>query len=418
MWQTSGSPYLGGRFCFLGGEHVELSAKNLYALFERHKKILNPFAVVCQCRHETMYRGKVWSSELCLKANNLAGLKKWPGWLGPFYSKNSWEQKPDGTKYEKVSEFCRYASVEGFVANYATKIERDYPLCAASADNFWGYFSGLFKGRVGAWATDLAYLDRMVDQVLIIGSVFFGADWAQKCWDALEYAAAKKRLQPGHEERIRQRLGAAIPLSIPLWDGPASAKSPSTGKLICLDPGHGDPDPGAVGKGGTKEAVVTLRVAELIAGELERAGYRAMLTRSTSKRLLANYKADLNKRPKLANDAGANCFVSIHCNSATNSTSQGFEAYTTPGQNNSDKLATCIIEAWRREIGGVLRTDMSDGDPDKEANFAVIRGTKSPSCLVELAFISNPAEEKKLADPTWQKKAAATITRGIASYLG
>lgn len=391
---------------------VELSAKNLFSEFERYKNV-NAFAAVCQCRHETLYQGKAWNSELCLKANNLAGMKKWPGWLGEIYDKVSWEQKPDGTKYEKSSPFCKYSSVEEFVKNYAEKIERDYPFCAASADNFWGYFSGLFKGRVGAWATDLAYLDRMVDQVLILGSVFFGADWAQKCWGALEYAVVKKRLQPGHQERITKRLEAAIPRTIPLFDGPAEVRTPpAKGKLVCIDPGHGDPDPGAVGKGGTKEAIVTLAVAEYVVKELHAAGYRTMLTRNTPQRAYADYKKDLNMRAKAANDARADCFVSIHTNAAVDRAATGVEVCKHPGSKEGTALASALLKELIPATG--LKNRGAKDRPD----LCVVRETDMPAALIELAFISNPAEEVLLKDPAWQKKAAAAIARGIASYLG
>ena len=175
---------------------MELSAKSLYVLFEKHKSTVNPFAAVCQCRHETSYQGKPWNSELCRKANNHAGLKQWAGWSGPVYAKSSWEQSPNGQKTERVSNFCSYPSVADFVANYAAKIERDYPLCAASADNFWGYFSGLFRGRLGSWATDLAYLDRMIEQALILGPLFFGDAWQSKCWNAFDFAVSSGRLLP------------------------------------------------------------------------------------------------------------------------------------------------------------------------------------------------------------------------------
>lgn len=391
---------------------LELSAKNLYALFERYKKTVNPFAAVCQCRHETSYRGQPWNSELCLKATNLAGLKKWSGWLGETYDKVSWEQKPDGTKYEKSSAFCKYATVEDFVENYAKKIGQDYPLCVVSADNFWGYFSGLFKGRIGAWATDLAYLDRLIEQVFVLGPVFLGEAWAQKCWDALEYAVAKKRLQPGHEERITARLQAEIPRSIPLFDGPADLKTPAAqGKLICLDPGHGDPDPGAVGKGGTKEAVVTLAVVQFVEMELRRAGYRTMLTRKTAQRLYADGKKDLNMRAKTANDEKADCYVSIHCNAAVDRSAHGVEVCKYPGSNKGALLANAILKELVSVTG--LRNRGLKDRPD----LCVLRETNMPAALIELAFISNPEEEALLKDAAWQKKVAIAMANGITKHL-
>lgn len=389
---------------------MELSARNLFALFERYKKSVNPFAAVCQCRHETSFQGRPWNSELCLKANNLAGLKAWNGWLGDLYSKNSWEQRPDGTKYEKISNFCRYASVETFAENYARKIERDYSLCAASADNFWGYFSGLFKGRLGAWATDLAYLDRMIDQVLVLGPVLLGRGWAEKCWDALEYAVVKRRLQPGHEERIASRLQAEIPRTLPLFDGPAELGKPGK-KLVFVDPGHGDPDPGAVGRNGTKEADVALAVAQRVERELKSAGLRVALTRNTAQRAYADAKKDLNMRARNANGVKADCFVSIHANASVDRTAHGTEVCKYPGSNKGALLADAILRGLVSETG--LRSRGLKDRPD----LCVLRETEMPAALVELAFLSHPAEEEMLCDPSWQRRAAGAIAAAVVGFL-
>ena len=393
-----------------------LSARNLLAEMEKYKKIVNPFGAVCQCRHETAYQGKPWNSELCKQANNLAGLKRGSGWTGQVYAKKSWEQKPTGEKYEQVSEFRKYLMWEDFVADYAKKIERDYPACAASADNFFGYFSGLFRGRFGAWATDLAYLDRLLDQVLILAPEIFGSGWQDKVWAAFLYAVDNKRLTPEHETIIHKRLNAAIPQGGSLFDDEPSAAAPSK-RLICIDPGHGGPDPGAIGQRGTKEAEINLAFAQALAKELQALGLDVVMTRDGPSRLKADYKQDLAARPEVANAAKADIFVSIHCNSATTASAAGFEIYTTPGQNNSDKLATAIFDAWKSMVSSLVRPDYSDGDPDKEANFAVIRGTKCPSCLVELAFISNPGEEANLNDAVWRQRGAQAIAEGVKAYF-
>jgi N-acetylmuramoyl-L-alanine amidase len=397
---------------------MTLSARNLLDEFNKYKSVVNPFAAVCQCRHETSYQGKPWNSELCLKANNLAGIKRGSGWLGGVYSKVSWEQEPSGTKYEKVSEFRKYLTWQEFAADYARKIERDYPACVASVDNIFGYFSGLFRGRLGAWATDLAYLDRMIDQTLALAPEIFGDEgngWESKLWAALDYAVVRGRLTDQHEGAIRACLNAAIPRKYSV-DNTTSEAPPKI--VVCIDPGHGGSDPGAIGPGGTREADITLAIAKGLRIELILKGGGVILTRETPARLVDNDRnKDLAARAKVANDNAADLFVSIHCNAATNRTAQGFEVYTTPGQNNSDALATCIYKAWQANVGGVMRADKSDGDPDKEANFAVIKGTRCPSCLVEIAFISNPDDEKRLNNMLWQIKASSALAEGIEAYL-
>lgn len=382
---------------------MELSARNLFTVFEKYKSTINGFAAVCQCRHETTYRGKPWNSELCLNANNLAGLKKWSGWNGGVYPKSSWEQKPDGTKYEKVSEFCKYATWTDFVDNYAKKIQQDYPLCTASADNFWGYFSGLFKGRFGAWATDLAYLDRLIDQVFAVGPVLLGSEWEEKCWKALEYAVQKKRLQPGHEQKIRQRLEEEIPRGASLF--------PANGLIVCIDPGHGLTDPGAIGPSGTKESNVVLAIANYASDALRSKGYKVIQTRTGANALNQAKSVDLRMRCDIANSAGADVFVSIHANSSTNRTAGGTEVLMFPSSSKGNVLASNIL------TGLIAATGLKNRGLKDRADLYVLRNTKMPSALAEVAFISNPTEEALLRDPAWQRKAGEAIAQGVEQYL-
>ncbi len=180
---------------------------------------------------------------------------------------------------------------------------------------------------------------------------------------------------------------------------------------VCIDAGHGGRDPGAVGPSGVQEKVVTLAVAQKVAGILRSAGIEVLLTRDADKHLGSTTGADLSARAKIANQAGVDCFVSIHCNSASNNSAQGTETYCYKGANEARKLA----EAIQKYLIGAL------GRPDrgvKEANFAVLRETAMPAVLAELAFISNPTEEDLLENPNFQEKAAQAIAQGIADYLG
>ena len=190
--------------------------------------------------------------------------------------------------------------------------------------------------------------------------------------------------------------------------------------LICIDPGHGNYDSGAVGPSGTKEKDITLAVGLKTGALLQAAGMSVVYTRTSDQvPWPADVNKDLAKRCQIANDAGADVFVSIHCNSAVNVTAKGNETYTFPGQGNADALANCIharIKAAFPEL--TYREDWSDGDPDKEASFYVLKYTKMPAVLSELAFISNPVEEKMLASEEFQDKAALAIARGIGDYLG
>ena len=175
---------------------MELNVQNLYSVFNRYHKFVNPFGATVQCYHETYDKGIPFNSENCKVANNLAGIKNHAGWNGEIYNKDSWEQKLDGTKYNKVSPFCKYPTWEDCCKDYATyKIPVDYPLSCASADNFVGYFCGLFKGRLGKWATDLIYLEKLLKKADVLGPIFFDENnWPNKARATYAFAKQNNRI--------------------------------------------------------------------------------------------------------------------------------------------------------------------------------------------------------------------------------
>jgi len=182
-------------------------------------------------------------------------------------------------------------------------------------------------------------------------------------------------------------------------------------KTVAIDAGHGGHDGGAYGAY-SKEKDIALSVSLLVA-EYLRPYVKPFLTRSTDVFL------SLSTRPTMANNAKASAFVSIHCNSANNENARGWEVFTTPGQNNSDLLATAIGERYGAANPDLkTRFDESDGDIDKEVNFAVIRGTECPSCLLELGFISNAGEEALLNNEQYQRASAKAIAYGVLDSMG
>ena len=88
--------------------------RHFYTLALKHKSKINPFGALCQCNWETRTNGRPWESELFKRANNAAGIKSGVGWHGDIYEKVSWEQRPDGTRYDKKSAFRKYISVDDF----------------------------------------------------------------------------------------------------------------------------------------------------------------------------------------------------------------------------------------------------------------------------------------------------------------
>ena len=188
---------------------------------------------------------------------------------------------------------------------------------------------------------------------------------------------------------------------------------------IVIDSGHAgrNVDPGAInGATGLQEADVALVISRLVENYLTAVGYKVKMTRTEWEQAETD---DLSYRTALANDWGADIFISLHCNSAVNPSAKGFEVWTSPGNTLGDKLATCIYEQIAAEFPDrVGRVDYSDGDPDKESRFYVLIHTDAPACLVEMAFLSNDEEAALLADATWQDRYARAIARGVTDYVG
>ena len=182
---------------------------------------------------------------------------------------------------------------------------------------------------------------------------------------------------------------------------------------IAIDPGHagGNVDPGAVGVVGVPESVVVLQMAEKLAEKLQQHGYETMLTRT--------YEGDaasdsLRYRANLANEWGADIFLSLHCNSFGSEAARGFEIWTAPGQNRSDDLATRIFNEVQTAFPDMpMRADYYDNDPDKEERFTVLVATDMPAALIEFGFISNPEDGARLIDPQWQDAMLDAVIRGI-----
>ncbi|MCL6611165.1 MAG: N-acetylmuramoyl-L-alanine amidase [Peptococcaceae bacterium] len=173
---------------------------------------------------------------------------------------------------------------------------------------------------------------------------------------------------------------------------------------VVIDLGHGGRDPGAIGQSGVQEKDVTLAVALKVKSILKPVA-GVILTRE------GDDDIDLAPRADVANKAGADCFVSIHCNSAANPKAQGTETYFYPGSEEGKKLAALL----QKNLVAALR--LADRGV-KQANFAVLRLTECPAALAEIAFISNMQEESLLASEDFQQHAAQAIAAGIAEYLG
>ena len=182
---------------------------------------------------------------------------------------------------------------------------------------------------------------------------------------------------------------------------------------ITIDAGHGGKDPGAVGVRGRREKDIALAVTSRMALMLQAAGVVVKQTRMDDRFL------ELHERAEIANAAGTDLFLSIHCNSAANRSAKGFEVFTTPGQNAADPFASALFQEFEKRFPTkTKRMDTSDGDEDKEALFAVLRLTRMPAALFELGFLSNVEEEAWLGEELNQIAMAEALCDGVMRHLG
>lgn len=232
-------------------------------------------------------------------------------------------------------------------------------------------------------------------------------------------------------------------------DRSASATdSPKTRPLIFIDPGHGAEDSGAEGPSGALEKDLVLAVARQLRDALEAGGLvDVALARDGDQEL------DLVRRPRMANAAGADIFVSLHMNWAETPAATGIETYYL--DTATDEAAERL--AWRENLNTEdmptdLETILSDlrltgnvsasralatrvhqelvdaldefyGDGEvrdrglRTALFAVLVRAEMPAVLVELCFLSNCDEERRARTRAFQAEAAVAIASGVIGFL-
>lgn len=219
---------------------------------------------------------------------------------------------------------------------------------------------------------------------------------------------------------------------------------------VAIDAGHGGEDPGAIGRGGTREKDVVLAIARELGDLIGRnPEMRPYMIRD------GDYFVPLSTRVQKARRVQADLFVSIHADAFVERDARGASVYVLSergasstaarllagSENRSDLIGGVDLGRRNREVAQVL-LDLSTTDqmrqstrlggivlaelrrvgrlhkPEVErAGFAVLRAPDIPSILVETAFISNPKEEHRLADPRYQRTVARAIFQGLEAYL-
>ena len=255
--------------------------------------------------------------------------------------------------------------------------------------------------------------------------------------------------------------GGRLLLSVGAQPAAAADAAPRTGRalhapgegdrdvVIAVDAGHGGEDPGAIGHGGTREKDVTLAIARALAERLNaEPGMRAILTRNRDEFL------ELRDRIGRAHAAHADMFVSVHADSIADRSISGASVYVlsvhgassegarwlaerenaadlVAGARHDDQgaLEPLLIEEAQNQIIGVSAAaaervvNALEGVGElrkaqvQRAGFVVLKSRDIPSMLIETAYISNPAEERRLRSAREQSRLAEAIAGGVRSYF-
>ncbi|MCW3491270.1 N-acetylmuramoyl-L-alanine amidase [Dethiobacter alkaliphilus] len=179
------------------------------------------------------------------------------------------------------------------------------------------------------------------------------------------------------------------------------------GRVIAIDAGHGGTDPGAVGVSGLPEKDVVLDVSLRVADQLRAEGAQVIMTRDT------DVFIPLSQRVNIAQNAGAEVFVSVHANAHPNPATGGTETYYF--RNKASASASFNLASYLQNelVRGLGLRDIGV----KHGNFLVIRQTSMPSALVELGFLSNSHEESLMRTSEFRQNSADAIVRGLKNYF-
>ena len=185
---------------------------------------------------------------------------------------------------------------------------------------------------------------------------------------------------------------------------------------VVLDAGHGDPDGGAVGIGGTIEKDINLKVTLKLQEILESRGVRVVLTRpddnsicdESAKTLHEKKVSDMHNRLDIINNSNADLAISIHMNSFPNPKSGGLHVFYARNHPEAEYLASSVQD----EISALTNAKTHAVKTASESLY-LMKNPVPPTILVECGFISNPNEEKLLNTDEYQSKIAFAIANAV-----
>jgi N-acetylmuramoyl-L-alanine amidase len=270
-------------------------------------------------------------------------------------------------------------------------------------------------------------------------------------------SASQPKKESSTAQKSENQLSAASPTSQPEVKEKQAEENPPAGsfgakktrRTIVIDPGHGGIETGARGNFGTLEKDVTLAIAQRLKAEIEKnLNYRVVMTRE------ADVVVPLTQRAAIANNNKADLFISIHANGSRRPNAHGSETFFLSltatdeearrlayFENNENGLSEQIkgreaddlkMILWdmaqsaylkqSSQLAEIVQSELNEllntaNRGIKQAPFKVLTGVACPAILVEVAFITNPEEEKKLQSEDFQATVAEAIYRGLAKFL-
>lgn len=187
---------------------------------------------------------------------------------------------------------------------------------------------------------------------------------------------------------------------------------PKKSKIICIDPGHGGYDPGAINYTlGHKEKDITLKISKKTADILNKRGWNVVMTRTTDRDVSYYGSSDMEElgaRVRTAQDMNADVFVSIHCDASANTSVKGI---STHWYKKSDQILASKIHAQ------MLKEIKNKDRKTQQNRFYVLSNTKMPAVLIETGFITNSEDIKYLTQAGGIEKVAKAIADGIEAYF-
>lgn len=188
---------------------------------------------------------------------------------------------------------------------------------------------------------------------------------------------------------------------------------------VVIDAGHGGYDPGAITKQGVYEKEINLEMAKRVQELLKPCGINVILTRDEDEDYVpegaqgrhTKKQADLNYRIFMATQAKVDAFISLHLNATVTGLNSGAETFY-HFKSNEGKILAETIQQELVKVPGMNRRIAKPGD------FYIINNSPMPTVIVELGYLSNPKEQKKLQESWYQDQLAHAVAKGIANYFG